>query len=250
MIALSIAGYDPSGGAGILNDIKTFQAMGIYGTGVITVLTAQNPNKVEFIEPVSTEFIEKQLETLLEAYPIQYCKTGMLYNIDNIKLVGNKAKEHKLTMVVDPVMVAGCGAELSVEGYAEAFKKYILPNATITTPNVFEAELLSGHTIESVDDAIEAAMIIGKICDVVITGGNLKGSNIIFDGTLSIIKNELLGNDEIHGTGCSFSAAVTAGLLKNHDLKKSVEDASEFVKNGVKHGKWGTLDQFHGKGSS
>lgn len=249
MIALSIAGYDPSGGAGILSDIKTFQAMGIYGTGVITVLTAQNPNKVESIESVSADFIEKQLETLLEFYPIQYCKTGMLYNIDNLKLIGKKAKEHKLTMVVDPVMVAGCGAELSVDGYAKALKKYILPNAALTTPNVSEAELLSGQTIESEDDAIEAAIKIGKICDVVITGGHLKGSNIIFNGNLSIIKNELLGNEEIHGTGCAFSAAVTAGLLKNHDLNESVEDAAEFVKTGVEHGMWGTLDQFHGKRS-
>lgn len=249
MIALSIAGYDPSGGAGILSDIKTFQAMGIYGTGVITVLTAQNPNKVESIGSVSADFIEKQLETLLEFYPIQYCKTGMLYNIDNLKLIGKKAKEHKLTMVVDPVMVAGCGAELSVDGYAKALKKYILPNAALTTPNVSEAELLSGQTIESEDDAIEAAIKIGKICDVVITGGHLKGSNIIFNGNLSIIKNELLGNEEIHGTGCAFSAAVTAGLLKNHELNKSVEDAAEFVKTGVEHGMWGTLDQFHGKRS-
>lgn len=249
MIALSIAGYDPSGGAGILNDIKTFQAMGIYGTGVITVLTAQNPDRVEAIEPVSMDFIEKQLETLFEVYPIQYCKTGMLYNTDNLKLVRTKAREHRLNMVVDPVMVAGCGAELSVDGYAKALKKYLLPNATLTTPNIFEAELLSGQTIESVDDAVEAAMKIGKICDVVITGGHLKGSNIVFNGTLSIIENKLIGNDEVHGTGCSFSAAVTAGLLKNHDLKKSVEDAAEFVKTGVEHGKWGTLDQFHGRRS-
>lgn len=250
MIALSIAGYDPSGGAGILNDIKTFQAMGIYGTGVITVLTAQNPKKVEAIEPVSTEFIEKQLNTLLEVYPIQYCKTGMLYNIDNLKLVGTMIKENNLKMVVDPVMVAGCGAELSEEGYTKALKKYLLPNAAVTTPNIFEAELLSGQKIESVDDAFEAAEIIGKICDVVITGGHLNGSNIIFDGTLSVVENDLLGNVEIHGTGCSFSAAVTGGLLKNHGLTRSVEDAAEFVKNGVEHGKWGTLDQFHDGRSS
>ncbi|UTB32953.1 MAG: bifunctional hydroxymethylpyrimidine kinase/phosphomethylpyrimidine kinase [Methanobacterium sp. ERen5] len=249
MIALSIAGYDPSGGAGILNDVKTFQAMGIYGTGVITVLTAQNPESVEAIEPVSTEFIEKQLETLLKVYPIQYCKTGMLYNKENLKLVGAKTKEHNLKMVVDPVIVAGCGAELSVDGYAKELKKYLLPNATLTTPNIYEAELISGQKIESVDDAVEAAVNIGKICDVVITGGNLNGSNIVFDGTLSVVENELIGDVEVHGTGCSFSAAVTVGLLKNNCLKRSVEDAVEFVKHGVEHGKWGTLDQFHSKRS-
>ncbi len=247
MIALSIAGYDPSGGAGILNDVKTFQAMGIYGTGVVTVLTAQNPESVEAIEPVSTEFIEKQLETLLKVYPIKYCKTGMLYNKENLKLVGAKTKEHNLKLVVDPVMVAGCGAELSEAGYAKELKKYLLPNATLTTPNIYEAELLSGQKIESIDDAVEAAVKIGKICDVVITGGSLNGSNIVFDGTVSVIENELIGDVEVHGTGCSFSAAVTVGLLKNNSLKRSVEDAVEFVKNGVEHGKWGTLDQFHGK---
>lgn len=249
MIALSIAGYDPSGGAGILNDVKTFQAMGIYGTGVVTVLTAQNPERVEAIEPVSTEFIEKQLETLLKFYPIKYCKTGMLYNKENLKLVGAKTKEHNLKVVVDPVMVAGCGTELSVDGYTKELKKYLLPNATLTTPNIYEAELLSGQKIESIDDAVEAAVKIGKICDVVITGGNLNGSNVVFDGTLKVIENELIGDVEVHGTGCSFSAAVTVGLLKNNSLKRSVEDAVEFVKHGVEHGKWGTLDQFHGKRS-
>jgi len=249
MIALSIAGYDPSGGAGILNDVKTFQAMGIYGTGVVTVLTAQNPERVEAIEPVSTEFIEKQLETLLKVYPIKYCKTGMLYNKENLKLVGAKTKEHNLKVVVDPVMVAGCGAELSVDGYTKELKKYLLPNATLTTPNIYEAELLSGQKIESIDDAVEAAVKIGKICDVVVTGGNLNGSNVVFDGTLKVIENELIGDVEVHGTGCSFSAAVTVGLLKNNSLKRSVEDAVEFVKHGVEHGKWGTLDQFHGKRS-
>jgi hydroxymethylpyrimidine/phosphomethylpyrimidine kinase len=247
MIALSIAGYDPSGGAGILNDVKTFHAMGIYGTGVITVLTAQNPESVEAI--VSTEFIEQQLETLLKVYPIKYCKTGMLYNKENLKLVGAKTKEHNLKLVVDPVMVAGCGAELSVDGYTKELKKYLLPNATLTTPNIYEAELLSGQKIESIDDAVEAAVKIGKICDVVITGGNLNGSNIVFDGTLSVIENELIGDVEVHGTGCSFSAAVTVGLLKDNRLNRSVEDAVEFVKHGVEHGKWGTLDQFHGNRS-
>lgn len=247
MIALSIAGYDPSGGAGILNDIKTFHAMGIYGTGVITVLTAQNPERVEAIEPVSTDLIEKQFDTLMDAYPIEYCKTGMLYNTDNLKLVGTKIKKHKLKMVVDPVMVAGCGAELSVDGYAKALKKYLLPNAALTTPNIFEAELLAGHAIESIDDAVEAAIKIGKICDVVITGGHLNGSNVLYNGSITIVENELIGDAEVHGTGCSFSAAVTVGLLKNHDLKQSVNDAVIFVKNGVEHGGWGTLNQFHGE---
>ncbi len=245
MIAVSIAGFDPSGGAGILSDIKTFHALGVYGTAVITVLTAQNPKRVESIEAVSLDLIDKQLETLLEEYPIQYGKTGMLFSKENVKLVGSKIVKHNLKMVVDPVMVAGCGAELSLEGYAGALKKYVLPNATITTPNIDEAELLSGQTIDSVDDAVEAAIKIGKICDVVITGGHLKGSNVLFDGTLSVIEGKLVGTENVHGTGCSFSAAVTAGLSKNYSNNEAVQNAVEFVKNGVKYGGWGTLNQFH-----
>ena len=245
MIALSIAGFDPSGGAGILSDIKTFHAMGVYGTAVITVLTAQNPKRVEFIEAVSCDLIEKQIDTLIEEYPIKFGKTGMLFNKENVKLVSEKIVEHNIQVVVDPVMIAGCGAELSAEGYAAALKKYLLPNAAIVTPNIDEAEMLSGQTIDSVDDAVDVAIKLGEICDVVITGGNLKGSNILFNGTLRVIKGDLIESENVHGTGCSFSAAVTAGLSKNYDLNRSVEDAVKFVKNSVKYGKWGTLDHFH-----
>ena len=162
MMAMTIGGYDPSGGAGILNDIKTFHALNVYGTAVITVLTAQNSKRVEDIELVSTDFIQKQLETVLEDIPIKYAKTGMLYSSENVKVVSEKIVEHDLKVVVDPVMVAGCGSLLSVDGYAESIKKYLLPNAVLTTPNINEAEQLSGIKINCTDDAIDAAIKIGK----------------------------------------------------------------------------------------
>lgn len=245
MIAMTIAGFDPSGGAGILNDIKTFHAFGVYGTAVITALTAQNPSRVEAVESVSTDFIEKQLETVLEDYTIEYAKSGMLYNSENVKLVSEKVVEHELKLVVDPVMIAGCGNSLSIEGYAGSLKKYLLPHALLATPNINEAEQLSGIKILDVDDAVKAATEIGKKCDVVVTGGHLKGRNIFFNGTVKVFEGELIESMNTHGTGCSYSAAITAGLSKGWELMSSIETAGEFVKNSVVNGEWGTLNQFH-----
>jgi hydroxymethylpyrimidine/phosphomethylpyrimidine kinase len=245
MMALTIAGFDPSGGAGTLNDIKTFHAFGVYGSAVITVLTAQNSKRVEAIEPVSTDFIDKQIETLLEDYPIEYAKTGMLYTKENVKLVSEKVVEHGLSVVVDPVMVAGCGAILSIDGYAKYVKKYLLPHTLLTTPNIYEAEQLSGIKINSIEAAIEAAIEIGKICNVVITGGHLSGHNVFYNGSIKVIEDELIESKNTHGTGCSYSAAVTAGLAKGCELLESIEMAGEFVKKSVVNGEWGTLNQFH-----
>ena len=245
MMAMTIGGYDPSGGAGILNDIKTFHALEVYGTGIITVLTAQNSKKVEDIMPVSTDFIQKQIETVLEDIPIKFVKTGMLYSSENVKTVSEKIVEHDLNLVVDPVMVAGCGSPLSVDGYSEAVKKYLLPNAVLVTPNVNEAQQLSGIEINCTDDAVAAAIEIGKICDVVVTGGHLNGDNVLFNGTINIINGDLIESVNTHGTGCSYSAAITAGLSKGISLLESVEMAGEFVKESVINGEWGTLNQFH-----
>jgi hydroxymethylpyrimidine/phosphomethylpyrimidine kinase len=245
MVAMTIGGYDPSGGAGILNDIKTFHALGVYGTAVITVLTAQNSKKVEDIEPVSTDFIQKQIETVLEDIPIRFAKTGMLYSSENVKVVSEKIVEHELNLVVDPVMVAGCGSLLSVEGYTKSVKKYLLPNALIATPNINEAEQLSGIKINNIDDAVDAAIEIGKICDVIVTGGHLNGANVLFNGTIKIINGELIESVNTHGTGCSYSAAITAELSKGIDLLQSVKIAGKFVKESVNNGEWGTLNQFH-----
>ncbi|MGB9200413.1 bifunctional hydroxymethylpyrimidine kinase/phosphomethylpyrimidine kinase [Methanobacterium sp.] len=245
MMAMTIGGYDPSGGAGILNDIKTFHALGVYGTAVITVLTAQNSRRVEDIEPVSTNFIQKQIETVLEDIPIKFAKTGMLYSSENVRVVSEKIVEHDLNLVVDPVMVAGCGSLLSVEGYTESVKKYLLPNAVLATPNINEAEMLSGIKIDCVDDAVAAAFEIGKICDVIVTGGHLNGENVFFNGTIKIINDELIESVNTHGTGCSYSAAITAGLAQDIDLLQSIKMAGEFVKESVINGEWGTLNQFH-----
>ena len=148
-------------------------------------------------------------------------------------------------MVVDPVMVAGCGAVLSIDGYAKCLKKYLLPHTLLTTPNIYEAEQLSGITINSIDKAIDAAIKIGKICNVVITGGHLSGHNVFYDGSIKVIEGELVESKNTHGTGCSYSAAVTAGLAKGCELLESIEMAGEFVKKSVVNGEWGTVNQFY-----
>ena len=208
-------------------------------------MTAQNSRRVEDIEPVSTNFIQKQIETVLEDIPIKFAKTGMLYSSENVRVVSEKIVEHDLNLVVDPVMVAGCGSLLSVEGYTESVKKYLLPNAVLATPNINEAEMLSGIKIDCVDDAVAAAFEIGKICDVIVTGGHLNGENVFFNGTIKIINDELIESVNTHGTGCSYSAAITAGLAQGIDLLQSIKMAGEFVKESVINGEWGTLNQFH-----
>jgi hydroxymethylpyrimidine/phosphomethylpyrimidine kinase len=244
MMAISIAGFDPSGGAGILNDIKTFSALGIYGTGVITALTAQNVKRVAGLYPISPEFVAEQIDLVLEDNPLTYGKTGMLHSKDIIKTVGQKIDQYNLKLVVDPVMVAGSGGLLSENRMDSSLKKYLLKKAILATPNIFEAELLSGIEIKTQEDAVEAAHKIGDICDVVITGGHLNGNNILYDGEVKIIKGELIESDNTHGSGCSFSAATVSYLIKGFELEKSLEKANDFVKESIKHGKWGTLDQF------
>jgi len=245
MIAMTIAGFDPSGGAGILNDIKTFSALGIYGTAVITALTAQNVDEVVGIQPAEQFFIEKQIDTLLRQEKIQYAKTGMLYSDDIIKCVSEKVNEHDLKVVVDPVMVAGSGGSLSKKNIIQSLKKNLLPIAELVTPNIHEAQQISGIRIEAVEDAIEAAVKIGKVCNVVVTGGHLEGNDVLFDGSIKVIEGELLKSKNTHGSGCTYSSAVTANLLKGESLENAVKYAGEFTRRSIKYGMKGTLNQFH-----
>jgi hydroxymethylpyrimidine/phosphomethylpyrimidine kinase len=244
MIAISIAGFDPSGGAGILSDLKTFSALDVYGTGVITALTAQNVQRVSGIRPIESDFVEEQIDLILEDLPVIYGKTGMLYSKEIISSVSKKISEYDLKMVVDPVMVAGSGGSLSQEGMASAIKKYLLKEALIVTPNVFEAELLSGLSIENKDDAIEAAEKIGELCNVVVTGGHLNGDNILFNGQISVMEGELIESNNTHGSGCSFSAAMAAYMSKGEKMENSIKKADIFVKESIRNGHWGTLNQF------
>ncbi len=243
-LALTVAGFDPSGGAGILADIKTFHSLDVYGTAVITALTAQNVNRVAGVEPVSVKFIEKQLDLVMEGYPIRYLKTGMLYSPEIVKLVARKVDEYQLQLVVDPVLVAGSGAVLARKGMVRALKKHLLPQAILVTPNLHEAQELTGISIQDDEDAREAAVEIGKISPVVVTGGHLQGQDIFYNGKLQVIEGELIESSHTHGSGCTYSAAVTAYLSRGLVLEEALQSAAVMVKKAIWRGRLGTLNQF------
>lgn len=244
MTVMSIAGFDPSGGAGILNDIKTFHALQVYGKAVITALTAQNVSKVEDILPVDVEFIIKQIDVILKEEKIVYVKTGMLYSSDIIKAVAGKVEEHEFQLVVDPVMIAGSGDLLSQKNVVNSLKNDLLPLAQLTTPNIYEAQALSGIEIKKEEDAIKAALKIGELCNVVVTGGHLNGNDVLFNGSIKVLEGELLENENVHGSGCTYSAAATVYLLKGYPFDEALLKAGEFTRNSIKNGFKGTLNQF------
>ena len=161
MIVMSIAGVDPSGGAGILADIKTFQALGVYGTGIVTALTAQNPQMMYSLKAIETDYVEEQIDAVLDSYNVEYIKTGMLYSKDIIKTVSKKIREYNLKAVVDPVMVATSGGELAKDDLSQNLLKYLLPKAILTTPNVSEAEKLTGIKIADEEKLGKIVLVSG-----------------------------------------------------------------------------------------
>ena len=240
MIVMSIAGVDPSGGAGVYADLKTFQAIGVYGTGIVTALTAQNPYKFFSALPISEEYIEEQIDSVMDSYEVEFIKTGMLYSPEIIKLVSKKIKQYNLKAVVDPVMVATSGGDLTKEDLADALNKYLLPQSILTTPNITEAEKLTGLEIKTSEDAIEACRNIK--CNNIITGGHLDGINTInIDGEITTKKQELIKTDNLHGTGCNLSSAIVAYLAKGNNLEKSILKSLDYVYESIKNGNYGTL---------
>ena len=255
MIGLSIAGFDPSGGAGISTDIKTMAAHGVHACAVVTALTAQNPKKVFSVELVSPSYISGQIDSIFDDYSIKYSKTGLLYSKEIIQLVSKKVGEYDLSIVVDPVMVASAGDALAKMEIADALKKYLLKETLLVTPNISEAEKLSNININSIDDAKEAAYKIGEYCNVMITGGHLNGTNIIYNkekDEISTLHQDLIKTDNLHGTGCSLSAAICANLIllnekdenssDRDNLEIAIERSTKFIYESVKNGRYGTLN--------
>lgn len=238
---MSIAGVDSSAGAGVFADLKTFQALGVYGTGIVTALTAQNPKRVFSIKPVDADFIAQQIDAVLDSYDVEYIKTGMLYSKQTVDVVISKIREYNLKCIVDPVMVATSGSELYKAELVEAIKK-LLKVAIFTTPNVDEAIKLSGMKITDVTTAKDASLKLGKLCDNIITGGHLQGNNIINIGSkISISKEELIDTNNTHGSGCNFSAAITAYLARGEKLETAIEKAEKYTRTAIENGNYGTL---------
>lgn len=242
--ALTIAGSDPSGGAGIQADIKTMTVNGVYAMSAITALTAQNTVSVSEIMEVSSEFLGKQLDSIFtDIYP-NAVKIGMVSSSDLIKTISLKLEFYNAkNIVIDPVMISTSGSKLIRDDALKILKKYLLPQATLLTPNLFEASFLSGVTIEDEDDMVKAAKIISDEygCAVLCKGGHLINNSINTANDLLYHNNnyrwfigERIENKNTHGTGCTLSSAITSFLAKGMDLETSVKKAKEYISGALR----------------
>ncbi len=235
-VMLSIAGSDSGSGAGIQIDIKTAYSLNVFCATAITALTAQNPDEVIGIEPVSANFVSLQIEAVGKAFKINAVKTGMLYNRPIIEQVAISITRLKTkACVVDPVCIATSGKRLLLEEAVKALKEKLLPLAYVITPNINEAEFLLGEKINSLSDAKEAAAKLsqGYKTNCVIKGGHLQGEyvqDILYHkGKIYIFKKKRIKTYQTHGSGCTFSAALAAFLARGEVLEKAVEKAQTFV---------------------
>ena len=241
-VAITIAGSDSGGGAGIQADLKTFAALGVHGTTAITSITAQNTCSVIAVEDLKTEMIREQIKAVVEDLGVDAGKTGMLHTEEIIETVSSEVSKYKFPLVVDPVMIAKSGAPLLKPEAMTALENYLLPEATMITPNRFEAEKLANTKIKSLKDAEVAAKKISEMGPkaVVIKGGHLGRKNAIellfYKGEFTTFSAPRLNVKTTHGTGCSFSAAITAELAKKNDISVAVEKAKRVVTLGIKFG--------------
>ncbi|USG99000.1 bifunctional hydroxymethylpyrimidine kinase/phosphomethylpyrimidine kinase [Thermococcus argininiproducens] len=240
--ALTIAGSDSGGGAGIEADLKTFSAFGVHGLVAITSVTAQNTQEVRAIYDISPEVVVKQIEAVVEDIGVDAAKTGMLSNSEIIKAVAKTVKKYNFPLVVDPVMIAKSGAPLLREDAMETLITEIIPHATLVTPNRPEAEKLSGFQIKNVDDAKRAAKTIVEELGAraaIVKGGHLGLSEAVdilyVNGEFREYRAPFVEGCT-HGTGCSFSAAITANLAKGKSLEEAVETAKKFITMGIYYG--------------
>lgn len=232
--ALTIAGVDSGGGAGIAADIKTFAALGVHGTCVITSITAQNTRGVHNSFDIPVEFIEEQFNAVLSDINIGCAKTGMLSSPDIVRTVAKLIKKQKLPLVIDPVMAAEAGGELLKDEAVGVLIEELLPLATVATPNIFEAERLCGFRIKDINDAKKAARKIHALGAkaVIVTGGHLAGTDVLYDGDYTYIEGTLLKGGT-HGSGCTHSAALTAELAKGTPLVEAAHRAKKFVERAI-----------------
>lgn len=242
---LSIAGSDSGGGAGIQADLKSFQHFGVWGTTAITCVTAQNPSGVSGIAPIGADLVVKQIVAVREAYHLCAAKTGMLYSSDIIAAVCGELERAPIpNLVVDPVMVATSGARLLQDDAADLLRDRMLPLAAVVTPNLPEAEVLWGRSINSAQDVESAAREIGQrhgtAC--VVKGGHGDGAvvtDLLWDGQQAIpVEMPRISGVSVHGTGCTYSSAMAALLAQGEPLAEAARRAQEFVarKLGIESG--------------
>lgn len=252
--ALTIAGSDSCGGAGIQADLKTFSALGVYGMSAITSITAQNTLGVRGIQPILPEILKGQIDAVFEDFTIDAVKTGMLYNKAAIQVVAAALDQHRPKwIIVDPVMISTSGSKLLQDDAIEAMVDLLFPRTTLITPNIPEAEFLTGIQIHSVKDIDEAAQLLfAKGCQaVLIKGGHLEGEQRIdrlyqLNQPAVTFQAETVQTVNTHGTGCTLSSAIAASLALGHSLTESVRLAKEYVQKGLLAGADVTAGHGHG----
>ncbi|CRH91706.1 Hydroxymethylpyrimidine/phosphomethylpyrimidine kinase [Chlamydia trachomatis] len=233
---LTIAGSDSSGGAGIQADIKTMLTNGVYAMSCITALTAQNTTGVSNIMEVSPEFLDSQLESVFEDIFPDAVKIGMVSSSELIEVIAKNLKKYSAkNIVVDPVMVATSGSSLIQTEAVKALKEKLFPLADLITPNLQEAEVLSGKEINSIEDMVEAAKLIYEESNVAVLlkGGHLDDScdDLLYDGEETWFRGKKIANQNTHGTGCTLSSAIASNLAKGHSLADSIYLAKLYLNN-------------------
>ena len=249
--ALTIAGSDSSGGAGIQADLKTFAALGVYGTSAITAITAQNTTGVIDTVTLAADLVTAQIEAIAGDIALHATKTGMLATAAIVEAVAAAIKELELPLVVvDPVMVSKNGRRLLDDDGIQMLKAELLPCAAVVTPNIPEAEVLSGRRIQSIEQVRAAAYDIHQMgaSVVVITGGHAEGDDIVdllFDGEVfTELQVARIHTTNTHGTGCTFASAVAAHLARGESVLDAVMKAQDYVRGAIEH----ALSIGHGHG--
>ncbi|MCD1294832.1 bifunctional hydroxymethylpyrimidine kinase/phosphomethylpyrimidine kinase [Methanocella sp. CWC-04] len=243
IVAMTIAGSDSGGGAGIQADLKTFQALGVHGTCAITAITSQNTLGVQGVYDVPAEVTESQIDSIMSDFNVIFAKTGMLSKAETVECVARKVKQYGLKVVIDPVMAAESGGRLLNPDAVDALKNKLIPLAEAVTPNTYEASVLCGFEIKDIDDAKKACEKIYAlgVKNVIITGGHFGGIDILYNGDFKVFRGELVKGGT-HGTGCTYAASLTAYLAKGEPVEKACEKAKAFVKDAVSN----SMDVGHG----
>lgn len=252
--ALTIAGSDPSGGAGLQADLKTFHQHGVYGMSVVTLLTVQNTRAVSAVEMVRPDLVVAQLDAVLSDIPPAAAKSGALGNASVIEAVAGQLAGTSFPLVIDPVMISKHGAPLMAPEAIKALVAHLLPRAFLVTPNLAEAEQLAGARADDLPSMERAARIIASMGPrhVLIKGGHLHGDSIdmlLANGNIRLLPAPRVDTPHTHGTGCVLSAAITARLARGEDVAKAVEGAKAFVHRAIGSnpglgGGFGPIDMF------
>ncbi len=247
-IALSIAGSDSSAGAGIQADLKTFSALGVYGLTAVTCIIAEIPAKVSRIEPVSARIVREQIEVLLRNFQIGAIKTGLLCSADIISTVAKAIRDVRVPLIVDPVIVATSGDPLLEPAAIEAYEEQLFPLASLVTPNLYEAERFIGMKIEDRESMHRAGKGLEREFGtaILLKGGHLAGTDAVdllfADGKVIEFSSPFVRGVATHGTGCTYSAAITAGLACGLSLEEAIRRAKKFVTQSIRnHFHWGNL---------